>query len=248
MRNVVRCTAFLLFIAICTTCAQEPHRLPASDSLTAVYGVLELPHAAGRHPAVVILHGSFGWRPIYARIARSFADSGFVALAIDYLAETGRDSTKEQRLQMQPRWLAAIRGAVEYLRAQPFVMRDRIGLVGYSRGAFLAVSVASSTPGVKAVVDFFGGIDTSTTPLEDQIRGIPPLLILHGAADTVVPVTRAYQLQQAVVSHGGIAEMHIYPGLHHAFNAAFSPAYSDSAAADSQRRTIEFLKRRLQQE
>ncbi len=244
----MRLPALLVIAAIGSASAQEPDRLPSSDNLPAVYGVLVLPRTQAPHPAVVILHGSFGWRPIYAQIAQTLADSGFVALAINYFAETGRDSTKSQRLQMHPQWLAAIRHAVEYLRRQPFVRPDRIGLIGYSRGAFLAVSVASTTPGVKAVVDYFGGIDTSTVPLEDQIRNFPPLLILHGAADTVVPVTRAYQLQQAVVSHGGEVEMHIYPGMNHAFNARFSPGYSDSAAADSEARTIVFLKRRLQQE
>ncbi len=83
------------------------------------------------------------------------------------------------------------------------------------------------------------------TSLEDQVRHFPPLLILHGDADTVVPVSRAYQLKQAVVDQGGEVEMHIYPGAHHAFNGTFSSAYSETAAMDSFNRTIDFLKRRL---
>jgi len=227
--------------------AQEPQRLSGPDVSPAVWGVLELPRAPGPHPAVVVLHGSFGWRPVYAEIARVLADSGFVALAINYFAETGRDTLPEQRLQLLPRWHAAIRSAVDYLRAQPFVDSNRLGVVGFSRGAFLAVSLASSMPGVKAVVDYFGGIDTSAKSLKDQLRDFPPLLILHGDADTLVPVSRAYQLKEAVIAHGGEVEMHIYAGAHHAFNATFSPSYSETAALDSFRRTVEFLKRRLSQ-
>jgi carboxymethylenebutenolidase len=225
--------------------AQEPQRLMPPDGATAVSGVLGMPATPGPHPGVVILHGSFGWRPVYAQVARQLADSGFAALAIDYFSETGRDTTRQQRLQMGPRWRATIRRAIEYLQAQPSVARDRIGLVGYSRGAFLAVSVASSIPSVKAVVDFFGGIDTSEVPFEEQVRHFPSLLILHGEADTVVPVTKAYELRDAVMRRGGPVETHIYPGANHAFNGTFTPSYSEAAALDSFNRMVVFLRKQL---
>ena len=236
---------FLLLAFLRTANAQEPRRLSGPDISPAVWGVLELPDAPGPHAGVIILHGSFGWRPAYAQFARALADSGFVALAIDYFAETGRDTLPEQRLQMRPIWQAAIRSAAGYLRSQPFVVSDNLALLGFSRGAFLAVSVASSTPGVKAVVDYFGGIDTSGQALETQVRDFPPLLILHGDADAHVPVARAHQLRQAVIAHGGEVEMQIYPGAYHAFNMIASSGYSETAALDSFERTIEFLRRRL---
>jgi carboxymethylenebutenolidase len=74
---------------------------------------------------------------------------------------------------------------------------------------------------------------------------MPPLLILHGEADTVVPVSHAYRLRQAVVEQGGEVEMHLYPGAEHAFNAPWRPTYSEAEASDSLRRTIEFLAERL---
>ena len=105
--------------------------------------------------------------------------------------------------------------------------------------------MASSISGVKAVVDFFGGINTATNSLENQVRKLPPLLIFHGDADTIVPTQFAHILRDAVIRAGGEVEMHIYPGAQHSFNAKFSPAYDDAAASDSYRRTIEFLRRRL---
>jgi carboxymethylenebutenolidase len=200
---------------------------------------------SGTHPGVIVLHGSYGWRPAYAQYAKALSDSGFVALAIDYFAETGRDSVWGQSTRMWLDWQAAVGSAAEYLRSLPSVSKEHLGLVGFSRGAFLAVSVTSSIPAVKAVVDFFGGINTSTNSLENQVRNFPPLLILHGDADTVVPVRFAHILREAVIASGGEVEMHIYPGAHHAFNASFGPTYNDSAASDSFRRTVEFLRRRL---
>jgi dipeptidyl aminopeptidase/acylaminoacyl peptidase len=44
-------------------------------------------------------------------------------------------------------------------------------------------------------------------------------LIEHGEADSIVQVSSAYRLRDAVIAHGGEVEMHVYPGAEHAFNA-----------------------------
>lgn len=225
--------------------AQEPQRLTRPDITPAVWGVLETPHTVGPHPAVIILPGSAGWRPAYAQLARAFADSGFAALALDYYAVSGRDSSREDAIRKRPQWQETIRNAVVYLEASPPVSGRGIALVGYSRGAFLAVSVASSLPAVRAVVDYFGGGNADPDSLAREVRHFPPLLILHGEADTAVPASSAQRLRDGVLAHGGEVEMHLYPGAQHGFNAEFSPGYSERDASDSWRRTIEFLRARL---
>jgi carboxymethylenebutenolidase len=183
---------------------------------------------------------------MYADAAKALADSGFVTLALDYYAETGGAAVgSDEKLRKWPQWKETVRNAVEYLQALPSVSGRPIGLVGYSRGAFLAVSVASSVSGVRAVVDLFGGGGGGTDSLEHEARDFPPLLILHGEADDVVPVRFAHNLRDAVIAHGGEVEMHLYADAGHAFTAPFAPTYSEPAALDAFRRTIEFLRRRL---
>jgi len=245
--NVRSLIFFMCFLLVSGSIGlgQEPKLLSGTGVSPAVWGVLKTPSTPGPHPGVVILHGSVGWRPAYAEYAKRLADSGFVALAINYFAETGRDTAWGQSMHMWLDWQAAIGSAAEYLRSLPSVSPDRLGLIGFSRGAFLAISVASTIPGVKAVVDFYGGINTSTNSLENQVRNFPPLLIFHGDADTIVPIQFAYVLLDAVIKAGGDVEMHIYPGAQHAFNATSSPGYDGAATSDSNRRTIEFLRRCL---
>jgi carboxymethylenebutenolidase len=240
--------SFLTFLFVVfhhTANAQEPRQLTDTAVSPAVWGVLEIPVTPGPHPAVVILHGGFGWRPIYPQYAKSLADSGFVALAIDYYAVTGKDTSRQEKLLKWPQWQATVRNAVAFLQTLPSASGKPVGLVGFSRGAFLAVSVASSTPSVGAVVDFFGGGGGGTDSLEQEVRHFPPILILHGEADSLVPVSFAHRLREAVIAQGGEVEMHLYPGGQHAFNATFSPSYLESAASDSFKRTIDFLRRRL---
>jgi carboxymethylenebutenolidase len=245
----IRIPSFILLtvcLNVLPALSQEPTRITRDPEVKpAVWGVLETPSAPGPHPAVIILGGSAGWRPFYAEIARNFADSGFVTLAVDYYAETGRDTTRVDRLMKWPLWKATVRNAVEYLKASTFVSGQPIGLVGYSRGAFIAVAVASSLPEVKAVVDFFGGGGAAGDSLEETARGFPPLLILHGEADNIVPVRFAYRLREVVIAEGGEVEMHIYTATGHAFNAPWAPTYREAEAVDSWKRTIRFLRKHL---
>ncbi len=227
-------------------CSQQPQQFRGSQISADIWGVLEKPQSIRPHAGLIILPGSGGWRPAYAELAKVFADSGFITLALDYYAETGRDTSRADALSKWPAWQATVRNAVSYLHDSIHVPPHSLGLIGFSRGAFLAVSIASSLSEVGAVVDCYGGGGGGSDSLNKQVRGFPPLLILHGEADTIVPVTNAYRLRDAVLAAGGEAEMKIYPGAQHGFNAASTPGYSESAATDSWKRILEFLRRRLQ--
>lgn len=239
---VILCLSFLI---ASSGIGQEPQLLTKPGLLPELYGVLVKPDAPGTHPAVVILYGSQGWRPIYANLARDLADSGFVALALDYYAYQGDDSGETGDLAVWHRRQAAVRSAVAFLLEDPSVKKGSVGLLGYSLGAFLSVSVAASIPEVKAVVNFFGGGSKDKDELESQVRDFPPLLILHGEKDESVPVSKAYELRDAVLADGGKVEMQIYPGAPHGFNAPWAPWYNDSLANDSFQRTVDFFRRKL---
>jgi dienelactone hydrolase len=167
-----------------------------------------------------------------------------VTLALDYYAETGgAPAGSSERLEKWPHWKATVRNAADHLRGLPSVSGQPVGLVGFSRGAFLAVSVASSVAGVQAVVDFYGGGGTDS--LQQEVRGFPALLILHGDADEVVPVKFARDLRDAVTAQGGEVTMKLYPGVGHGFNLPRARTYSDSASLDALRSMVEFLRHHL---
>jgi dipeptidyl aminopeptidase/acylaminoacyl peptidase len=75
----------------------------------------------------------------------------------------------------------------------------------------------------------------------------PPVLILHGEADSDVQVALAHRLYERMRAHGGDVEMHLYPGAQHVFNAPWASTYSGPDAMDAWHWTIAFLKRRLDQ-
>lgn len=243
-RGVRRVVVLLLFLSGCTDPSLRPHRLSNTEVTPGVWGVLALPAAPGPHPAVILLPGSFGWRTDYARFARKFADSGYVALALDYYAETGRGSSPAAERANWPAWQASVHNAIAYLDTLPDVAHHPIALVGYSRGAFLAVSVAGSRPLVKAVVDYYGG-GSDDDPPANRIASFPPLLILHGESDAEIPVALAHRLFDRLTAGGGTVEIHLYPEAQHVFNGPWASTYSRVDSDDAWRRTFDFLRRRV---
>lgn len=241
--RLIRLLVLPIVLAACTN-GPTPRLLTGKGVTPAVWGVLELPASPGPHPGVILLPGSGGWHGEYGRFARAFADSGFVALAIDYYAETGRGETRAVEIRNWPAWQATIRNAVTFLAASPAVAGNRVGLVGYSRGAMLAISVGASAPSISAIVDFYGA-GSDDDPPDTLVPHFPPMLILHGDADSNIPVALAHRLYDRIRSKGGDVELHVYPGAAHGFNTPWAAGHSESEAADSWARTIDFLKRKL---
>ena len=247
----MRCGGLLILLALLiwpnSGDAQESRLLVSPGTVPEVWGDLIVPDGPGPHPAVVILHGSKGWRPGYVDIARRFTEVGFAALVLDYYAQVGgAENFSEESLQKWDAWRQAVRDASVYMRSQPSVDGSRIALVGFSRGAFLAVSVAASIPSVVAVVDYHGGRGDGVHAPEVDVYGVPPVLIIHGEADTIVPVSFAHDLKAAVLAAAGEVEMHLFPDEEHGFNAFWADSYSEEATEQTFDLTMEFLKTRFE--
>lgn len=80
--------------------APDSRLLVSPGTVPEVWGDLLVPEGAGPHPAVIVLHGSRGWRSGYVDIARRFTQAGFGALAPDYYAQVGgAENFSEESLQ-----------------------------------------------------------------------------------------------------------------------------------------------------
>jgi carboxymethylenebutenolidase len=223
------------------------------------------PKQPGRYPAVLLVHGIDGLEEsgrIYRGAASRLANKGYVVLLVHYFQRTGTDPSrakallkpmqnflagkpvedgdKRQILSWFRQWQETIADAVAYARSRPNVRPDRVGLVGFSLGAFLSVTVAADEKnGISAVVDFFGGLPSGLEP-----RKLPPALILHSDQDRIVPVESAYQLRDLIGKKGGALEMKVYPGVGHLFQQERG-GFNLLAASDAEGCTHRFLDQHL---
>jgi dienelactone hydrolase len=107
---------------------------------------------------------------------------------------------------------------------------EKVYLVGYSLGASVAIAAGSQRAPVAAIADWYGSLPDN---FFHSIRGMPPLLILHGQRDTNVPVVNARQLIRLCELAHFTCESHIYPDQGHGFVG--------ESMADADARTLAFF-------
>jgi carboxymethylenebutenolidase len=193
------------------------------------------PSTPGGHPAVLLLYGSGGlhWRGghVMRRYAESLAERGFEAFVVHYFdaSRTWMAGDAAERRYFA-RWVRAVSDVITYASALPEVDSQRVGVLGVSLGAYLAVGVAADDARVTALVDVSGGLEPFLTP---HLARLPRTLILHGDADRVVPVSEAYTLARVMDERHLGYQLHVYPGEGHQLG--------DAAAADALARSAAFL-------
>ncbi|XP_078515775.1 acyl-coenzyme A thioesterase 1-like [Lissotriton helveticus] len=141
-------------------------RIPVREGK--VRATLFVPPGPGPFPAVVDLYGTAGGLPEYR--ASLLANRGFVTLALAYFGfEDLPKGVDEFHLDY-------FGSAVEFLKKQQQVKLSGIGVLGISKGADLALSMATFLPGIKAAVSISGcGVNTFA-PLHGDgftVAGLP---------------------------------------------------------------------------
>jgi dienelactone hydrolase len=202
----------------------------------------------GSHlPAVILLHGA-GYRGTgteeFERMCAALAKRGYYAEFIEYFDATENADPTTDPMDNFAAWTGAIHAGVEALGRNLEVDPKRIAVMGFSQGAYLAVGAGAMFPSqVAAVVEYYGGL---LPQLRDQANLMPATLIIHGEADSIIPVSEARELDALLSKDGRTHEMHIYPHAGHGFNFQRpSIWYDKSAADDAWKRALDFLDRTL---
>ena len=93
---------------------------------------------------------------------------------------------------------------------------DRLLLVGFSQGTMMALHVALRRPKRIAGVIGFSGMLVAPERLRDEIRSRPPVLLVHGTADDVVPFRSLELAERALRAASVMVDTHVSHGTGHA--------------------------------
>jgi len=195
------------------------------------------PAGASPRPALLMLHGADGlsYNTRYREGARGIAAAGYQVHLVHYLDRTGEKRASFGTLfQNFTPWMETVQDALGFASAQPGADPRRIGIVGISLGAALGLAVSSLNRRVKVLVDYFGPLPQGAIATTSRL---PPTLVLHGAADPIVPVANAYAVEALLRQQNVPHEVKVYPGQGHGFRGA--------AEHDATQRTLAFLQRHL---
>lgn len=207
-------------------------------------GYLAVPEG-GDVPGILVIHAWWGLSDFFRNVCDRLADEGFVALAPDlYNSKTA--STIEEAKRLRSRMKSAIvrkelDAAVDLLCTLFAVSGEKIGVLGFSLGAYWAMWLAAQRPREVAAVTVFYGLRKS-----DYRRTRASFLGHFAEDDDYESLKSVREMEAQLHSAAKTATFHVYPGVKHwFFEKNRTEAYSPEAAQLAWDRTTAFFHRRL---
>jgi len=176
-----------------------------------------------------IYKGSFDQLP--PKVRDYFAAKGYTVLFLHYFDATGSSMPSRQNYVL---WAKAVEDLVRECQSTPAWADRKIALMGLSLGASVALAAGSQNARVSAIADWYGSLPDDFLP---KLKGMPPLLILHGNRDDVIPIINAQQLVRLCGMEHFACESHFYQDQGHGF--------MKGALEDADARTLDFFARTM---
>jgi phospholipase/carboxylesterase len=92
---------------------------------------------------------------------------------------------------------------------------SRLALVGFSQGTIMSLHVGLRRPQPPAAIVGYSGAMAGPERLRAEIRARPPVLMVHGDADEMLPVSRMHQAVQALAEAEVAVQWHVSHGVGH---------------------------------
>jgi phospholipase/carboxylesterase len=90
-----------------------------------------------------------------------------------------------------------------------------VALVGFSQGTMMALHVGPRRARAVAGILGYSGMLADADGLGDPALTRPPVLLIHGDADPMVPISAFHQAEAALAEAGFVVETHVSRGLGH---------------------------------
>jgi dienelactone hydrolase len=209
--------------------------------------------AKGKRPGVLVVHEWWGHNQHARNQAIRLAKSGYVGFALDmygkgkvtthppdaeaFAAEATRDFEVAK---------ARFSAALDVLKKDPHVDREKIAAIGYCFGGGIALAMARIGMDLDAVVTFHGSIGTKFPAAPGAVKA--RLLILTGADDPMIGPDQVEAFKKEMTAAGAKFEVVSEPHAKHSFTnpdadkvGMAALAYNADADKDSWSRMLKFF-------
>jgi dienelactone hydrolase len=185
-----------------------------------------------RRPAVVLMHGSGGVYPeLLAFWPKMLNELGIAAFVVDSFSPRGVTSTVDDQSQVPfSADLADASAALGLLASHPLIDKDRIAIMGFSRGGTSTWRTASTRLIERAapaglrfaahVPVYSGGCaGLLSFSVKPGVFDPAPMLWVHGDADDYTYANDCRDYAQRINAAGTPSEFLVLPGARHKFDA-----------------------------
>lgn len=223
-------------------------------------GYLTQPEGEGSHPAVVVIQEIWGVNSHIQSVVDRLPSLGYVGLAPAMFHREGPMTTglheemdtaiARMRNSTDADILADVNAAMAYLKAQSFVVGDKIGIVGFCYGGRVSYLAACNVSDLAASVVFYGGgignaLGDGPSPLEQTANIGCPMLGLFGVEDANPTPDDVAKMDSKLTTHGKAHEFHSYDGAGHGFHCETRASYRPEAAADAWGKAVAWFDQHL---
>jgi phospholipase/carboxylesterase len=109
----------------------------------------------------------------------------------------------------------AIDAFIDRKLAQYGLSEGDLMLAGFSQGTMMALHAGLRRPRQVAGILGYSGMLPGASGLRRQGIGKPPVLLIHGSADPIVPISALHAAEHALRGAGIKVTTHVSPGLGH---------------------------------
>jgi carboxymethylenebutenolidase len=201
--------------------------------------------AAGKLPAVLVIHENRGLNPHIEDIARRLALDNFVAFAPDALFPLGGYPGDEDKARAafqkldQAKTREDLVAAAEWLKARPETS-GKLGAVGFCYGGGIVNFLATRLPDLAVGVAFYG-----SSPNVEDVPKIKAAMVIQ-SAEVDERINASWPAYEAALKAANVRyERHLYPGTQHGFNNDTTPRFDANAAKLAWERTVAAFNKHL---
>ena len=125
-------------------------------------------------------------------------------------------SSEEESMQGMARAVDDLNAFLDALMVDEDLLPEQVALLGFSQGTMMSLHVGPRREDQLAGIVGFSGRLLAPESLADEVQSKPPILLLHGDQDDVVPVQSLPQAVEAL-QEGGFKEVyaHVMEGTAH---------------------------------
>ena len=207
--------------------------------------------AAGKEsPFILLIHDWDGLTDYEIKRTHMLSESGYSVFAADLFGAGIRPTTITDKRQLtgelykdREKMRKLLYGALQEAKARGANIKNGVA-VGYCFGGAAVLELARAGADLKGFAIFHGGL--ATPEGQDYSKTQGEILILHGTADSAVPIEQFAALAKELESAGVAHEMITYGGADHAFTVFDGDRYNKDADKKSWLRFIQFLESRFE--